>query len=522
MPIQVVHNAPAASIAGLGALAGDAKRMMDLYPLLVQQDQFAQQLGHQDQMAMFEAAQQAARQQQALQINAQQQLARDQQNFGQQEYLQRQNILGHLLGQQNQAFIQDQLQGARSQDWMARDQQAQEARLALDAQHQSKLLERRNAFEEEQARREQAQQWMDRFQDPFTEYEKNTAGLMKQGLEYTPDQSKALETVKKKIADLQDGVNSKRYSLNDVMPDFQALHSQLLRISPSQQKVTAEEQVRDQLVPIWGKIMGPDGKSVDDPNNFLGMGAPDPKTGVPKMVAPNRSTGKGQLGAEPQEGVLDKIQIEQQKAYESYQGHRSKEITALAKEIQANETALPFDAAYKRAEQLVPNTWDPRYTPKHLQGGQQPPPGGVPGAEGAPAPPPYDPVKDMVSGNFSGIANGAIDSLGSGKERSPEATAAADQYFQRMQSIAQAVPPEQQTPEFQQQFKRLSAARAARSLSLPTTDPRAPQAVLDYMAEVSSGKKPEDLDERTRRDVLMMMIAFNEYGVRSGLLKKPE
>lgn len=527
MPIQVVHNAPAGAIAGLGAIAGDAQRMMQLYPLLVQQDQFAQGMSHQDALAQFEAAQQAARQQQVMQFQAANQAFQNQQQFLQQDYLQRQNIAGHLAGQQNQAFIQDRLQQQRGDDWMLRDQQAQKARAELDLQHQQQILERRNAFEEQQIQREQAQAWLNKFNDPYSEYEKTTAQLQKQGMQYTPDQSEALKIVRQKIADLQDGVHEKRYTLNDVMPDFQALHNQLMRIQPSQRVASPQEQVHEQIVPLFGKRMDPaTGELVDDPANFLGYASPDPKTGVPKMVAPNRSSsGKNALGLDQPDGTLDANQIAQQKAYESYSVHREKQISDMTRQIMDSQQGMMYADARRQAEMLVPDKWDPRYTPKHLQGNPQ----GSPGAQGSPQGFQGfgDPTQEMTTQTqvaLDPMSRAAVNMLM--KDPDPDTLRAQDDMFQRMSKIAASVPPEQQTPEFQRAYGRMQAAQVSRTFSPANPNPAGVNFVSKYIQQISGGAKTKDelaqLDPQTQKEIMNLQLKLMTHLISIGVLKKSE
>lgn len=126
MAIQISYQPAAATIGGMAGLAGSAQYMQQLYPQLVQQQQFAAQQEQQRQMAMFEAA---------VRERAQQQ------QFGQQMALQQ------LQGQQQIAQENLRLPARFAEIQFQNDAAAERARQQIEAQTRNEMERMRQEFD---------------------------------------------------------------------------------------------------------------------------------------------------------------------------------------------------------------------------------------------------------------------------------------------------------------------------------------------------------------------------------------
>lgn len=192
MTIQISHAPPAQSYGGMGVLAGNAQYNRELYPQLVQQDQFAQQMQQRENAMLFQAAVQAQEQERRQQFGAiLQQRAQDQQL---------------RLGQQHgdyalaQSYLHDQSQYANQRNLfdhqMNRDQAAQEARAALELQHQQNVLARQTEYQDQRRQAEESQVWKERFANPFSEYDTEVAKLTQAGMQYAPGDQERLQSIR--------------------------------------------------------------------------------------------------------------------------------------------------------------------------------------------------------------------------------------------------------------------------------------------------------------------------------------
>lgn len=392
MPIVVQHNAPAGSYGGLGVLAGNAQYANTVYPQLVQQDQFAQQmLQRQNEIQFQVAAQQyALQQQQAFEAQRAQYVAGQQARASDQDFRQR-YALGQLQGEyglaqqgiqdQNRLYAQERLFAQQH----ARDEAAQQARQLLDQQHQANMLERQGSILEQKQKWEEQQVWAERFDDPFSEYDKSVQPLLEQGMVYSEADQKRLDAIRDRISKTKAAEASGEFYRSDIDPEFRAAWREMSRIKPTIKNKSPQEQIQERTVTVQDKQTGQlVTGTIDAKGNFAQLRLETQKN--PTGQPPPGSDPWSLLPPDKQMDAIGKVSS----VMASIENNRSKwiEQRATTEALTAKETGVPITpmAELERiAAQKFPMPFDASNVPPMMRGMFG---GGGAAAPGGPASPP--------------------------------------------------------------------------------------------------------------------------------------
>ena len=219
-------------------IAGQGEFYKWLYPQLVQQNQFATQLAHEDMtnaaQAAFQAQQQQQRQAAAMQMqqaSLQQQAAIE--NMRQNRMFQQQGILDAQ---------REQRQAAMQQFMLDRDAQQQFARQQYDIGHQALLLDRRSQLEQQQAALEDTKLWESKFSNPFADHGKAVAEAQKNGLTWGQGVQEEAANAQKDIRQILQNVQAGNYNFADVKPQFKQAYARMMQAVPTERAETEQER----------------------------------------------------------------------------------------------------------------------------------------------------------------------------------------------------------------------------------------------------------------------------------------
>jgi hypothetical protein len=476
MTIQISHAPPAQSYGGMGVLAGNAQYNRELYPQLVQQDQFAQQMQQRENAMLFQAAVQAQEQERRQQFGAiLQQRAQDQQL---------------RLGQQHgdyalaQSYLHDQSQYANQRNLfdhqMNRDQAAQEARAALELQHQQNVLARQTEYQDQRRQAEESQVWKERFANPFSEYDTEVAKLTQAGMQYAPGDQERLQSIRGDIEKMSTAVQRGQFFDNDVLPQFQARWAAMNRIKPSIPKQTVQDLWKEEAVDVYAKKwtgqMDDAGQPVmvDDPTQHLGTVTKNQKGQWVQTVrpvsggkAPGQQQGQGGEQDDPWAMVAPEKQVA---AVETIRAGVSKNAAARANLlktlVEAERAALPegatVDMARIKAEvaREIPDFYNESNVPPMIRDSfKQRAAQSQPAVQQqSPQPEPYSMKDAHTNETFvrSSIAlgNGAA-AIMDKPDVGPEATQAIMGQLRQLNELSANVKVEQWSPELRQSYAKM-------------------------------------------------------------------
>ena len=195
-----------------------------------------------------------------MNLAAQQQ--QQQAQFAQQQAMLPQQAYYQGLGRMQEAFLGSQ---QSAQDFSEAQQIAQQQNAAalereqLQAETQLQRVQQQNEYQ-------QNAQWVQRFTQPFTDYQKITQQRLQQGYNFTPEQQSDLQEVQKNIGALVDDVNSGRTTRGVAMSAFQPLYNKMMAIQPTEKQQTTEDwfQANSVVDPNTGStvLRTPEGKVI--------------------------------------------------------------------------------------------------------------------------------------------------------------------------------------------------------------------------------------------------------------------